>query len=155
MEYNKAIHKAAALCSRQERCTADIRKKLINWELSEEDCEKAIDYLKKEKYIDDVRYTSYFVRDKFRFNGWGKIKIRYQLKIKDIASIVIDNALEEIDQTEYQSKLAELLHTKKKQIKNKDFWNTKSALARFAQSRGYEPHLIFNCIDEMRIEKDV
>ncbi len=149
MEYNKALYKAAALCSQQERCTSDIRKKLVNWELTEEECNQAVDYLTTEKYLDDERFAFYFVRDKFRFNGWGKIKIKYQLKQKGISSVFIDNALDEIDNSEYQTKLAELLHAKKKQIKNKDYWKTKSSMARFAQSRGFEPNLIFNCIDDI------
>lgn len=149
MDYKQALFKAAALCSQQERCTSDIRKKLLNWELSDTDCEKALAYLHQEKYLDDQRFANYFVRDKFRFNGWGRIKIKYQLRQKEISGDIADKAIEQIDTDEYLKKLAELLHAKNRQIKNKDLWKTKSSLARFAQSRGYEPHLVFSCIDKI------
>nr|WP_321454115.1 regulatory protein RecX [uncultured Carboxylicivirga sp.] len=154
MEYKKALYKAAALCSQQERCVSEIRKKLIKWELSEEETEEVITFLIKEKYIDEQRFAEFYVRDKFRFNNWGKIKIKYQLKQKEIANTHIENAMEEINSSDYQAKLAELLQGKKKQIKNKDTWQTKAALARFGQSRGFEPYLVFQCIDEILNKND-
>ncbi|MCU4162442.1 regulatory protein RecX [Carboxylicivirga caseinilyticus] len=149
MDYKKALYKAAALCSQQERCVSEIRKKLVNWEVSDEETNKAIQFLIEEKYINEQRFAEFYVRDKFRFNGWGKIKIKYHLKQKEIANSDIENALAEINSSDYFSKLAELLQGKLKQIKNKDVWQTKAALARFGQSRGFEPHLIFQCIDEI------
>lgn len=149
MDYRQALNKAATLCSRKEYCTADIKKKLVNWELSESEIEMALQWLIEEKFIDDERYAAYYVRDKFRFNGWGRIKIRYQLRGKLIDSALIDEALEQINQDEYSGKLAELLHSKKRQIKNKDIWQTKAALARFAQSRGFEPDVVFRKIDQI------
>lgn len=154
MEYKKALHKAAVLCSQQERCVSDIRKKLVNWELSDDECDKAIDHLISEKYLDDGRYSQFFVRDKFRFNGWGRTKIKYQLKQKSISSFMIEDALEEIDEQEYLEKLAELLQVKMHQLRNKDPWKAKASMVRFAQSRGYEPHLIFTCIERLFTSSD-
>ncbi len=149
MDVRQALKKAAALCSRKEYCTADIRKKLITWGIDENDAESVIEKLQQEKFIDDSRFSAYYVKDKFLFNGWGRVKIRFQLRGKGIDSALIDEALEQIKEEEYLEKLAELLHAKKRQIKNKDDWQTKSALVRFAQSRGFEADLIFRCIDQM------
>lgn len=149
MDYKKALHKAAILCSQQERCISDIRKKLVNWELSEEECDKAISKLLSDKYLDDTRYSRFFVRDKFRFNGWGRIKIKYQLKQKGISTLSIEDALEEIEEDEYYNKLAELLQVKMRQLNNKDPWKAKASMVRFAQSRGYEPQIIFDCIEKL------
>lgn len=149
MEYRQALNKAAAMCSRQERCAFDIRKKLVNWELSEEEVDKAIDWLISEKFIDDSRFAGYYVKDKFQFNGWGRIKIRYMLRGKGLDSNIINDALYMINDDAYSEKLAELLQGKYRQIKNKDIWQTKAALARFAQSRGFEPDLVFRSIDQL------
>jgi len=149
MDYRQALNRAATMCSRQERCAFDIRKKLVNWELTEDEVDEAMNWLKTEKFIDDSRYAGYYVRDKFQFNGWGRIKIRYQLRAKGVVSSVIDEALETLNEEIYKEKLAELLHSKNRQIKNKDIWQTKAALARFAQSRGFEPDLVFRAIDQL------
>ncbi len=121
------------------------------WGLELEESEACIEYLIKERFIDEQRFTTYYVNDKFKFNNWGKIKIKHHLKQKGLPNTTIENALEEIDFNEYLVTLTELLQTKLKQIKNKDHWQTKAALARFAQSRGFEPHLVFQCINELNL----
>lgn len=149
MDFRQGLNKAAALCSRKEYCSADMRKKLNDWGMSEEEAEAVVARLKQEKFIDDSRFASYYVRDKFLFNGWGRIKIRFQLRGKGVHASLVDEALGHINESEYLEKLAELLHSKNRQIKNKDVWQTKAALARFAQSRGFEPDLVFRCIDQI------
>ncbi len=152
MEYKKALNKAAALCSQQERCISEIKGKLEKWGVEEEESESCIEFLINEKFIDEQRFARYYVNDKFKFNSWGKIKIKHHLKQKKLPNTTIDNALNEIDLDEYLSRLAELLQGKHRQIKNKDVWQTKAALARFGQSRGFEPHFVFQCINEMALE---
>ncbi len=153
MDYKKALEKAAALCAQKERCLSDIRKKLQNWELSDSEIEDALSYLVKEKYIDESRFAQYYVRDKFRFNQWGKIKISYMLNGMEVDKKNIQNALNEINELDYQECLTALLKTKHKKLKNKDFWQTKAALIRFAQSRGFETDLTYKVIETLLEEQ--
>ena len=80
----EALHRAAALCSSAEHCTADIREKLARWGVTEADSRTIIDRLVQERFIDEQRYAVAFVKDKFRFSGWGRIKMRYALQQKRI-----------------------------------------------------------------------
>ena len=150
MDAKKALSRAAAYCSRQERCVYDVERKLEAWEVEPEEFGAIIERLIKEKFIDEERYSGFFARDKFRFNGWGKVKIRWALKHKNIADPVIGKALDGIDDEEYAQKLKGLLKNKFRQIKGKkDGYETKAALIRFAQSKGYEPELIYSVIEEI------
>ncbi len=142
LTYDEALHKAAALCTRSEKCEFDIHTKLIAWEISEENSTKIINYLKKEKYIDNARFCSFFVKDKSRFNKWGKIKIAYALRGKKINSNLIEQALEEINEEDTLSILLSILTNKSKTIKYKDNYDKKAKLIRFALSRGFEMSLI-------------
>ena len=142
LTYEEALHKAAMLCSSGEKCEYDIREKLLSWKISESDTTKIINYLIQEKYLDEKRFAEFFVKDKFRFNKWGKIKIAYMLKQKRISSAVIQDALNSIDDDEYCSTLQELLQSKLKGLKYKDEYDKRAKLFRFAQSRGFESHLI-------------
>ena len=45
-DYKEALHRAAALCSRQEQCSGHIREKLREWHVSDADAEEIIAYLK-------------------------------------------------------------------------------------------------------------
>lgn len=125
-------------CARQERAAYDVRQKLKSIGLDEDGCEEIVKKLIEEKYVDDQRYSRFFVKDKFKFNGWGRIKIRYQLVQKKIDNNLIEEAMDEINEEEYEEKLTHLLKNKHKSIKNKDLWQSRAALFRFAQSRGYE-----------------
>lgn len=150
-EQRTAFNKAALLCSRAEKCTADIQDKLKLWGLNEADYLAVIAELKNEKYIDDERFARAYVKDKFRFNRWGKQKIAYMLQAKRIPHEIIELAFEAIEDENYQDKLRELLSEKAKTTKGKDAFDRKNKLARFAMGRGFESGIIFKVLKEMGI----
>ena len=105
----EALHRAAALCSSSEHCIADIREKLSRWGIGEPDARTIVERLVQERFIDEGRYAIAFAKDKFRFSGWGRIKIRYALQQKRIGNSDIVNALSLIDEEAYTTRLADLL----------------------------------------------
>ena len=149
----EAIFKAQNLCAGQEKCIFDIRKKLFEWKLPNTDHENIINQLLKDKFIDEQRYALFFAKEKFNFNKWGKIKIEYTLKQKNIPYEYIKNALDEIPEMEYDKLLENELIKKLKTIKDKDEYTIKSKLVRFATSRGFENGKVFDMVSEI-IEKD-
>lgn len=142
LTYEQALFKVAAICTQSEKCESDIRAKLLVWEVSASDSIKIINYLKEEKFLDDARYCSFFVKDKSRFNKWGKVKIGYALRAKKIDEELIVSALGQIDEEEALSTLVSILHTKSRNLKFKDEYDRKAKLIRFALSRGFEMGLI-------------
>jgi len=137
------------LCSRQERCTSDIRKRIAGFNLSEEETDNIIDTLSKDNFINDERYAFSFVHDKFSFNKWGKIKIGYGLKLKGISKAYISKALDSIDSSDYRLMLKSELMKKFKKSGSSDKLALKSKLLRFGQYRGFETELIFDIINEI------
>lgn len=148
----KAILKAQTLCAGQEKCVFDIRKKLYDWKLPTKNHDAVIDLLIKDQFINEQRYTLFFAKDKFRFNKWGKMKIEYTLKQKNIPYEYIKSALDEIPETEYDKLLESELIKKLKTIKDKDEYTIKSKLVRFATSKGFENGKIFDMVSTI-IEK--
>lgn len=138
----QALTKCMTICSKAEKCVSDIRKKLIQWEISDEVSQEIIDRLISEKFIDEERFARYYARDKFRFNQWGKVKISYQMKMKQISSSIIQNALNEIDAEDYRAVLSKLLEEKTRKTKFKNEFDKKAKLIRFAQGKGFEYDLI-------------
>jgi regulatory protein len=141
-DYNQAFSKAMAICSRAEKCISDIQQKLNDWGIPADDSKKIIKNLIDEKFIDEERYTRYFVRDKFRFNQWGKVKIVFMLKSKKISAALIDEALYEISDEAYLELLVKLLKDKAKKTKFVNEYDKKGKLIRFAQSKGFEFEVI-------------
>ena len=145
--YQKALGKAMYLCSKTEKCKSDIRKKLFDWKANPSEYDKIISELEKQKFIDEERYVKYYVRDKFEFNKWGKIKIRSRLLQKQIPETLINKELKQISTEKYSNNLEYLLLQKRQNIKEKDLFKIKTKLLRFAASKGYEPDLILSILN--------
>lgn len=141
-EVKQAYSKMAQLCSRSEQCSADIRKKIMAFEIVEEIVDEIIEKLIEEKYIDDERYVKAYVNDKFKINKWGKVKIRHYLYAKGLSDEVIQNGLNAIDEEKYKNLLVKTMKDKAKKIKKKNKFEKMGQVIRFTQSRGFEPELI-------------
>jgi len=146
-----AYNKAAFLCSKSEHCTFEIMEKLKLWGLSPEDADPVIKKLVDEKYIDDERFARAYVKDKFRFNHWGKQKIAFMLRSKNISSEIVELAFEEIEDENYSNELRKLLTGKEKSVKAKDPFDKRNKLMRFAMGRGFESGEIYNALKELGI----
>ena len=153
MQLNNQQHdaylRAAALCSKYEKSSTGIYQKLLNWGLNQEETVPVLEKLTAEKFIDDERYSRSYVRDKFRFNKWGKVKITYHLRMEKIPGAIIESALEEIEENNYRETLAGLIKEKNKNLQAANPYDRKAKLFRFAQSRGFEAGLIYPVIDEV------
>ena len=147
IQYKEALRRAAALCSQQEQCSFQIREKLNTWSMSESDTERIIASLEKDKFLDDSRYATFYVRDKFRLNRWGKIKIRVMLRQKGIPDGTINKALEQIDPDEYIQVCTDLIQQKKASLTDTNQFSRKGKLFRYAAGRGFESELIYRILN--------
>ena len=129
------LAKAAKYCSQSEHCAYDVKQKLFQWGCTEQNEQsQIIEYLTKEKYIDEERYCKAFVHDKLLYQGWGRIKLRMALKEKCLQESKIDAALDTIDEEQYMCMLSRLIEQKKRQTKGEC---EQQKLLRFALSRGF------------------
>ena len=139
-------NKAEAYCVSVERCISEVKGKLKLWGATSAVSEKVIARLLKDKFIDEQRYAIAFVRDKYRFNGWGRVKISMHLKKKGISDELIERGLEEIDETEYLQNLKKLLQRKRKSVAGETDYERNGKLINFALNRGYEMNEILRLI---------
>lgn len=143
------LHRMAAYCSSAERCEQDVRQKLVKTELGPEAVSRIINRLRQEKFIDEARFARAFVNDKFRFNHWGKYKIRCELLRKEISEKEIELALSSLEMEEYDQVLMDLLKTKMKSVKAKDERERYYKLLRFAVGRGFQPAEAGACLKRL------
>jgi len=144
-----ALSKAMALCSHREYCTEDIRNKLFSWGISKIDSEKILDTLRNENFISDIRYSKAFVKDRFTYNKWGKIKIAAYLKNRKIPPPVIKSALDSIDNEHYIKVLKDLISDHRRVIKAKNQYDLKGKLLRYGLSKGFESELLYDLLNGM------
>ncbi len=151
---DEALDKIKKLCSAEEKCCQEVRKKLFNLGINSADAEKIINHLIDEKYIDEWRYARMFASGKFRNNKWGKIKIRYELLRKNIAENIIEDATRRIDGQDYKNLLKKELLKKQKSVSANNSTEIKGKLHRFASSKGFEYEVITRVLEEIVDETD-
>ncbi|MDR3268914.1 MAG: RecX family transcriptional regulator [Tannerella sp.] len=140
------LHMAAAYCSTGERCTQEMREKLHAAGATPKMADRIIARLLEEKFMSETRYCRSFVNDKFRFNRWGRIRIRFELQKKGLSPDAIAKALDDLDEEAYRSTLTALLKEKKRSTKGHSEQELFLKLYRFACGRGFEGTLITQCL---------
>ena len=147
MTEQEAYLQLAALCAQAEHCQQEMRDKMKRWEIDETVQNRIIARLVKERYIDDERYARAFVKDKIRYNKWGRRKVQQALWQKRIDDDIQRRVLDEIEEKEYLDVLRPLLKQKRKTIKAQSDYELNHKLMRFALSRGFTFDIIRQCID--------
>ena len=154
MTEQDAYLQLAALCAQAEHCQQEMRDKMRRWELDETVQNRIIDRLIKERYVDDERYARAFVKDKIRYNKWGRRKVQQGLWQKRIDADIQQRVLDEIDEKEYLDVLRPLLKQKRKSIMAESDYELNQKLIRFALGRGFGFDIIRQClnVDDIDIE---
>ncbi len=147
MTTDEILYKLAAKCSVSEQCLSDIEAKLSRYDLTEEERTRILRHLVEEKYVDDRRYAEAYVKDKYRFNKWGRIKIAQGLRMKGIDNETIKSAMEAIDEEEYQEILRDLIKAKRRSTRGASEYEINGKLIRFATGRGFEFAAIRECLN--------
>lgn len=147
MEKEKAAARLEAMCAASERCSWELLQKLRLWGVSRDDAQEIVDGLVERQFVDDERFARAFVRDRYRFARWGRVKIRAALLAKRVPSWMIDEALTEVDEELYLEALYRLLSAKIGSLKDEAFtYEGRTKLFRYAASRGYEPGIVADAI---------
>lgn len=137
----------AQLCARSEHCQHDLLEKMRRWEMSDEAQARVMQRLVSERYVDDERYARAFVRDKIRYNKWGRRKVEQALWQKRIDEDIRQQVLDEVDDEEYLSVLRPLLKQKRRSTKAESDYELNQKLVRFALGRGFTYDIIHQCLE--------
>jgi regulatory protein len=140
------LQKAAGFCAYQERTHEEVRQRLREWGIWQEEADEMIVWLIENNYLNEVRFAKAFAGGKFRIKHWGRIRIRQELKMKGLSEYCINAGMNEIDDESYMDGLKKLLAKKAEEF---DFENKivkKQKLARYAIGKGYESNLVWQLI---------
>ncbi len=146
MTEQQILAKLTALCSGAEHCSYEMTEKMRRWEVDEATQARVMEYLTREKYVDDSRFCRAFIREKMRFNKWGRRKIELALYQKRIDKSVSAEALDEVDASEYVAILRPLLKQKERAVKANSEYEKNMKLIKFAMSRGFTFDVIKECL---------
>jgi regulatory protein len=146
-EFKKILQRAAAICSRREQSSGQIGLKLKEWGISEEWSKRILELLVEQRFVDDKRFARLYVKEKFRLNRWGRVKIMHALRQHGIDEGTIKKAMEEIDEDAYYQTCFELIKAKSRTLKEKNQFSRKGKLLRYAAGRGFETDLVYQILN--------
>ncbi len=143
-EYTFLLEKARKYCAYQERSIYDVKFRLLSWNISEKNIADIILKLKQEDFLNEERYAIAIAQGKLRNNHWGRNKISYALRQKQIPELTIQIALSSIDEKEYIDTLKRVLSSKR--IDEKDEQKRNKKLVSYAYQKGFQPELVWKVI---------
>lgn len=154
MTKEQVLYKLTSLCARAEYCQHDMLEKMRKWEVNSVDQADIMEYLLREKYVDEERYARHFISDKIRFNKWGRRKVEQALYMKRIPESIYRPILDEQCDEDYEDILMPLLRNKLRTVKGKNSYDIRNKIIRFALSRGFETDLVLKAVDKLQIGGD-
>jgi regulatory protein len=147
----EGLAKLQRYCAYQDRCHKEVEEKLRELGFWGDDIGQILAELIEEKFLDEERFARSFVRGKHRFKKWGRIKIEQELKKKDITGYCLKMGFKEIEEEEYRETLTTLLIKKNEFLAAQNHYERKVKLAKYAMTKGYESHLIWETLNELTL----
>lgn len=138
-----ALKKLQRYCAYQDRCHQEVRKKLLDLGLYGPDLEDVITDLITDSFLNEERFARSYARGKFRMKQWGRMRIKRELKQRNISDYCIRKAMEEIETADYQQTLEQVLIKRLPKVKESKPYQVRKKLADYGIRRGYETALVW------------
>lgn len=88
-------------CAYQERCHQEVVARLKSMRMIPEAIDTIVVHLIEMGFLNEERFARVFAMGKLHQKGWGKSRIRRELKQRGITEYLIRKAVEEIEPEEY------------------------------------------------------
>ena len=139
--------KAARFCAYRERTQQEVRDKLYQYGLHEEQVEELISDLITEGFINEERFAKAYAGGKFRLKKWGKLKIQRGLEQHGLTTYCISKGLESLEHDDYEATLSSLTEQKWQRLQEPDVFVKKHKTATYLIGKGYEPELVWTLLE--------
>ncbi len=138
----QALQKLRHYCAYQERCHSEVKEKLYDLGVWKKDHDAIIASLIEDNYLNEERFALAFAGGKWRIKQWGRVKIKYELKQRQVSEYSIKKALKQIEEDEYMKVLAKLAQEKYSALKDEQWLVRKKKTMDHLIAKGYESELI-------------
>ncbi len=144
----QALQKLRHYCAYQERCHSEVKEKLYSLGVFKKGLDGIIATLIEEGYLDEERFALAFAGGKFRIKQWGRVKIKYELKQKQVSDYSINKALKQINEKEYVAVLKKLAEDKYASLKNEQPLMRKKKTMDYLLQKGFEGEMVRGVMGE-------
>ena len=144
----QALQKLKQYCAYQERCHSEVKDKLYKLGVWKKEHDEIIATLIEENYLNEERFAIAFAGGKFRVKQWGRVKIKYELKQKQVSEYCIKKALKQIEEGDYLKVLNKLAKEKYASLKREQYLVRKKKTMNFLIGKGYEIELVKEAVEK-------
>ena len=145
----EATKKLEHYCAYQERCHKEVAQKLTDMHMIPEARDVIIVHLIQHNFLNEERFAKTFVSGKFRIKAWGRRRLAFELKQKDISKVNINQALTNISDEEYIEVFNNLAEKKANSIKEPNIFKKKKTFIDYFLYRGWESFLVYDKANEL------
>jgi regulatory protein len=142
----QALQKLKQYCGYQERCHYEVKQKLYDLGVWKKEHDEITSALIEEGYLNEERFAIAFAGGKWRIKQWGRIKIKYELKQKQVSDYSIKKALKQINEEDYITVLKKMAEEKYATLKGEQYLIRKKKTMDYLTGRGFEMELIKNVL---------
>lgn len=146
----QALQKARHYCGYQERCHQEVKEKLYSYGLNRQEVEEAIATLIEEDYLNEERFAIQFAGGKFRMKGWGRTRIKNELKQRQVSEYCIKKAMKEISDEDYMATLEKMARSRWELLKKEAPLNRLRKTQDHLLYKGYEWDLVKSVLGQLK-----
>ena len=145
----EATKKLEHYCAYQERCHKEVVQKLTDMRMIPEAIDVIVVHLLQHNFLNEERFAKTFVSGKFKIKAWGRRRLTFELKQKDVSKVNINQALAEISDTDYVDFFNDLSEKRANLLKEPNLFKKKKKFIDYFLYRGWEPHLVYDKANEL------
>ena len=143
----QALQKLKHYCAYQERCHSEVKEKLYSLGVSKKEHDAIISALIEENYLNEERFAIAFAGGKWRMKKWGRKKIEYELKQKQVSPYCIKKAMKQIGEEEYMQIVKKLAEEKYAALKGEQYLIRKKKTMDYLVQKGFEQSLVATIVN--------
>lgn len=106
-------------------------------------------HLLEHNFLNEERFSKTYVRGKFKHKAWGRNRLAYELKKKDISKFNINSALLTITEEEYADYFNYLTEKRVALIKESNVYKKRKKFIDYFLYRGWESFLVYDKANEL------
>ena len=145
----QAKEKLKSWCAYSERCQSEVREKLFGFGLNAKETEDIVAFLIEDGFVDEERYARQYAGGHFRLKQWGRVKIKYALRVKGISDYCIKKGMSEIDEDDYRKLLSKLAGQKWQSTRGNPPATRWAKTRQFLLQRGFESDMVLAELKKM------
>lgn len=151
---DEAKAKMEYFCAYQERCHKEVKDKLVQMKMIPEAIDLILVHLIEHNYLNEQRFAEQFVLGKFRIKKWGRLRLKRELKYRELSDFSIKKALALISNDDYYNALDELADKRITAVKEPHPFKRKKKICDYLLYRGWEANLVYEIVNEKLSSQD-